>query len=169
MWSSFNLTLLLRFLFSCKQPRSNLLACWIHGLVCVHPNQVQRFHACILAFLHWNNLIDTFGTYPINLCTCRSKHKIFWQIPTIYVIPESPSFLQDLIILKRDFWYWACNFLKCIQLIIFFELFSTCLQNRRNRCWKLRVQQRSLHLKIHPVSSPNFLCLHFKVGSPRLF
>ena len=27
--------------------------------------------------------------------------------------------LQDLIMLNRDFWYWACNVLNCTQLIIF--------------------------------------------------
>ena len=75
--------------------------------------------------------------------------------PTVDIIPESSSFFQDLIILKRDFWYWACNFLHCIQLLTFFELFSKRLQNQS---WRVRVQQRSLHLL------PNFLCMFFKVA-----
>ena len=44
------------------------------------------------------------------------------------------------------------------------ELFSKCLQNRRNQSWRIRVQQRSLHLRIHPVSLPNFLVMLFKVS-----
>ena len=133
-----------------------------------HPNQVQRFHACNLAFLHWNNLIHIFGMYPINLFTSRSQHKIFWQISTVDSIPESPSFFQDLIIFQRDFWCRACNFLNCIQLVILFQLFTQRLQNRCNQFWRMRVQQRSLHLRIHSVS-PNFPLPALPSSSPRLF
>ena len=45
--------------------------------VCVHSNQVQRFHARISALWHWNILVDTLRMYPINLFTSRSQHKIF--------------------------------------------------------------------------------------------
>ena len=138
-----NLTLLLRFVVSYTQPRSNIFTCRIHRLVCVHQNQIQRFHARISALLHSNNLVDTFGMYPISLFTPRSKHKIFGQIPTVDIVPEICSF-QDLILLEKDFWYWSCNLLNCIQLIILFELLSKCLQNRRHRIWKIRVQQRGL-------------------------
>ena len=105
---SLNLTLLFRFVFSCTRPRSNFLALWIHRLVCVRPNQIQRSYVCILALLHWNNLVDTFGMYPINLInlfTSRSQHKIFWQIPIVDIIPESSSF-QDCSYLRgiSDTW-----------------------------------------------------------------
>ena len=96
-----NLTLHLRFVFSCTQPRSKFLACRIHRLVCVYPNQVQRFHARISALLHWNNLVDTFRMYPISLFMSRSQYKIFGQIPTVDTIPEFSSSLQDLIVRKR--------------------------------------------------------------------
>ena len=88
-------------------------------------------------------------------------NKIFWELSSVDIIPESSSTFQDLIIFKRDFWCWACNFLNCIQLIILFELFTKRLQNRRNQFWRIRVQQRCLHLRIHPVSLPNFLCMLF--------
>ena len=42
---------------------------------------------------------------------------MFRQIPTVDVVPRSPSLFQDLFTLKRDFWYWSCNLLHCIQLI----------------------------------------------------
>ena len=152
-----NLTLLLRLVFSLahNQPRSIFLVCWIHGLVCVHPKQVQRFFfSCIRALLHWNNLVDT---------SC-SQHKIFWQIPTVDIIPESFSSFQDLIILKRDFWCVACNLFNCIQLIILFELFTKRLQNRCNQFWRIRVQHCSPHHRIRPISLPNLLCMLFKVA-----
>ena len=61
--------------------------------------------------------------------------------------PESSSFFQDLIPLKRGFCYWACNITSCIHLIILFELFTMRLQNCCDQFWRVRVQQRSLHLK----------------------
>ena len=120
------------------------------------PKSSLTVDARIFALLHWNNLVDTCGMYPINLFPSRSQHKIFGQIPSVDIIPEYSSSFQDLIILKRDFWYWACNFLNCIQLIILFELFTKRLQNHRNQFWRIRVQQRCLHLRVHPVSLPNF-------------
>ena len=85
------------------------------------------------------------------------------QIPNVDIVPEF-SFFQDLIIHKRDFWYWACKFLNCIQLIILFVLFTKRLQNRRNQFWGVCVLQRCLHLRVHPVSFPNFLCMLLKVA-----
>ena len=123
------------------------------------------FHACILAFLLWNNLIDTFGMYPINLFLSRSQHKIFRQVPTVDIIPESSSFFQDLIIVKRDFWYWACNSLNCIQLSILFELFTKRLQNRRNHFWRIRVQQASQDSSNFPPKLPGHAP---QSNSPRL-
>ena len=76
------------------------------------PNQVQRFHTRISALLHWKNLVDTFRMYPVNLFKSRSQHEIFGQIPTVDIIPETSSFFQDLVILKRDFWNWAWNLLN---------------------------------------------------------
>ena len=122
--SSLNLALLLRFVFPGTQSRSNLLACWVHRHVCVHPYQIQRFHACISALLHRNDFAHNFRMYQLNLFTSRSQHKIFEKISTVDVIPELSSFFQNFIVLKRDFWYWACNFLNCIQLCVFFELFT---------------------------------------------
>ena len=116
-----NLTLRLRFVFSCTQPRSNFLACWIHRLVCVHPNQIQWFLACILALLHRDNFVHTLRMYPINLDVSQPTQDLL------------ASILRRLIILKRVFWYWACNFFNCIQLIILFELFTMRLQNRCNQ------------------------------------
>ena len=159
-----NLTLLLRLALSWTQPRSYFLVHWVHKFVCVHPNQIQRFHACTVTLLHWNHFVHTFIMHPINLFTSRSQHKIFWQIPTVDIIPESSPFFQDLIILKIDFWYWACKFLNCILLIILFRLFTKRLQNLCNQFWKTRVQQRGVHLRVHPVSLPNFLCMLFKVA-----
>ena len=95
--SSSNLTLLLRLVFSCVQPRSNFLACRIHRLTCVHPNKVQWFHARISALLHRDNLVDTFRMYAVNFFTSRGQHKIFWKIPTVDIIPESSPSSQDLI------------------------------------------------------------------------
>ena len=77
-------------------------SCMLDPRTC-HPNQVQRFQACILAPLHWN----TFRMYPVNLFTSRSQHKIFGQVPTVDIIPESSSSFLDLIIFKRNFWSWA--------------------------------------------------------------
>ena len=69
---------------------------------------------------------------------------------------QNPPF-QDLTITKREFCCWACNLFICSQRVNFFELFTKCLQNRFNQIWRIRVQQRSLHLRIHPVSLPNSL------------
>ena len=163
-----NLTLHLRFVFSCTQPRSKFLACRIHRLVCVYPNQVQRFHARISALLHWNNLVDTFRMYPISLFMSRSQHKIFGQIPTVDTIPEFSSFLQDLIVRKR---------ISGTGPAISSTEFSCSLSFSCSRR-KIRVQQRSLHLRIQPVSLPNFLCktvskailvLHLFVKKPVVF
>ena len=77
------------------------------------------------------------------------------EYPPLTSSQNLPPPLQDLIMLKRDFWYRACNFLNCIQLIILFELFTKRLQNRCNQFWRVRVQQRSVHLRIHPIS-PKF-------------
>ena len=125
----------------------------------------KRFHVRIFALLHWNSPVDTFGMYPINLFTSRGQHKIYGQIHTVHMIPIFFSFNQHLIIPKRDFWYWACNFFDCIGLsFILFELLTKRLQNRRNRFWRVRVQQRSLHLRVHPLSLPSFLCMLFIVA-----
>ena len=40
---------------------------------------------------------------------------------TVDIIPESSSSFQDLIVLKRDFWYLARNLFIRIQLVILFE------------------------------------------------
>ena len=56
-----------------------------------------------------------------------------------------------------------------MQLIIFFELLVKCLQNRRNQFWRVCVQQRSLHFRVHPIFLPNFLCMLFKVALQRYF
>ena len=116
-------------------------------------------HSCI-----GKKLINTFRMHPISLFMSRGQHKIFRQIPAVDIIPESSTFFQDSIIIQRNFWYWACNFLNCIQLITLFEVFSKCPQNRRNQFGRIRVQRRTLHLKVHPVSFPNFLCMLFKVA-----
>ena len=67
--SSSKRTLLLRLVFSCTWSRSGLLGSWIHRLVCDHPDQLQRFLACILALLQRNNFVYTFRMYPFNLFT----------------------------------------------------------------------------------------------------
>ena len=50
-----------------KVPRVNVFRSFIH------PNQIQRFHACILALFHWGSFAYTFRMYPIN----QSLH--VWQ------------------------------------------------------------------------------------------
>ena len=64
--------------------------------------------------------------------------------------------------LERDFWYWACNFFNCIQQIILFKLFTKCLQHCCDQSWRVRVQQRCLHLRINPMYLPNFLRMLLK-------
>ena len=48
-------------------------------------------------------------------------------------------------------------------MLIYFELFTKCLQNHCNQFCRVRVQQRGLHLRIHPISLPNFLCMLLKI------
>ena len=139
------------------------LACRIHRLFCVLPNQVQRLHARISSLLHWKNLVETFRMYPVNLFTSRSQHKIFGQRPTVDIIPESSSFLQDLIILEKDFWYWTCNLLNCIQLVILFELFSSQSILEDTCSTTLSASQESHNF------SPKIPVHVLQSGSPRLF
>ena len=156
--------------FSCAstQIRSNVFFYFIS--IYINIVEFQRFHACVLALSHWNNFKNTIRMYPtITLFTSRSQHKIFWQVSSVDIIPESSSSFEDLIILERDVWYWACNFSDSMQLIILFELFTKCLQNCCAQFWRVRVQQRGLHLRINPVSLPNFLRIVFKVARQRYF
>ena len=81
-------------------------------------------HFCTLAL---DIFVDTFRMYPCNLHTSGSQHEIFWQTSSIYIGPESSSIFEDFIIFKRDFGYWACHLVNCIQLIILFELFTKSL------------------------------------------
>ena len=90
------------------------LACWMRRLVCVLPNQVRRFHVCILALLYWNTLADTLGMYPnqslhgpavntrssdrypaVNIITSSSSYKIWSYSRGIYhslwVVHEASS------------------------------------------------------------------------------
>ena len=124
----------------------------------------------ILALLRWNNLLDTIGMYPINLFTSRSQHKIFGQIPQLTSSQNLPP--------PFKIWSYSrgtsgtaptINFLNCIQLIILIELFTKRLQNRRNQFWKIRVRQRSLHLRVQSVSLPNFLCMPLIVALQSYF
>ena len=106
------------------------------------PYQLQRLLACFFAILHRNNFGDAFRMYTFNLFSSGGQHKIFWQISHVDIIPDSSSSFQDLIILRRDFWCWACNIFTCIQLVSLFELFTKCLQNRRNQFGRIRVQEQ---------------------------
>ena len=96
---------------------------------------------------------------PIILFVSFGQHKIFWPISTVDIIQESSSSFRELFILKRDFRYWVCDLLNCIHQIIFFELFTKCLQNRCYKLRRVRVQQRSLRLKIPPSSLLYFMCM----------
>ena len=99
------------------------------------PDQLQQTLACIFAIMHRDNIVDTFRMYSFNLFTSGGEHEIFWQISSVDIIPEPSSLFQDLIILERDFWCWACNLFNCVQLVILFELFTKCLQNRCYQFW----------------------------------
>ena len=134
----------------------------IHRLV--HPDQLQQFLSCVFTFLHWDNCVDTSRMYPCNLLTYGNQREIFWEISSMDIIPESSSSSQDMIILKRVFWCWACNLFNCIQLVTLFELFTKCLQNRCHQFWRVRAQQRGLHLKIPAISLRNVLRMLFKVA-----
>ena len=78
--------------------------------------------------------------------------------------------ISGLTITKRDFCCWTCNLFTCSHRVNFFELFTKCLQNRCNQIWRIRVQQRSLHLRIRPVSLSNSLRMQVALqdysGSP---
>ena len=102
----------------------------VHRLVCVHPDQIQEFLACIFTLLHWENFVDNFRMYPCTLFTCGRQHEIFWQLSSTDIVKESSSIFQDSTILNKDFWNWACNLLSCIHLIILFELLTKSIQNR---------------------------------------
>ena len=105
---------------------------------------------------------------PTNLFTSRGQHKIFGQTPTVHIISESSSFLQDLIMHKRDFWYWSCNLFKWMQLITFIELFSKSLQNRCNQFWTIRVQTTYFATQDSSIFSK--IPVHgFESSSSRLF
>ena len=121
---------------------------------------------CIFSILHRDVFVHTFRMYAVNLFTSGGQHKIFWPTSSVDIIPESCSSFQDLIILKRDFWCWACNLFNCIQLVIFLEMFTKCFQNRCYQFLRVRVQQRGLHLKIRPISCPNFLLHALQSSSP---
>ena len=73
------------------------------------------------------------------------------RYPPLTSSENLPPPFQDLIVLERDFWYWSGNLLHCIQMIIIFELFSECLQNRRNQIGKIS--------GFIQFSLPNFLCM----------
>ena len=118
------------------QPRSNFLRVGSTDLSVSNKIRSHGFiHAHISAPLHLNNLVDTFRMHPINLFTSRSQYEIFGQIADVVVVPESSS-LKDLITFWRKFWYWSGNLFNCIELIILLELFSKCLQIRRNQFWR---------------------------------
>ena len=134
----------------------------IHRLVCVHPDQLQQLLACIFTLLHRDNFVDAFRMYPFNLFTCGGQHEIIWQISSVDIIPESSFSFQDSMILEWDFWCWACSPFNSIQLVILFELFTMCLQNRCYQFWWVRVQQRGLHVRIHPIVSHTFFACSSK-------
>ena len=110
-----------------------------------------RSNGFMPALLH--SCIGTISWTPSECTQSTSSHvtqptqDIFGQVPTVDIIPVFSSFFQNLII-----------------LIILLELFTKRLQNLRNQFWRVCVQQRSLHLRVHPVSLPNFLCMLFKVA-----
>ena len=90
------------------------------------------------------------------------RYRPFWIVPEFHLLSRFDH-------TQEGFWYWPCNFLDCIQLIILFELFTKRLQNRCNQFWRIRVQQRSLHLRILRVCVPKLPAQALQSGSPRLF
>ena len=78
---------------------------------CLYPPKssltVSCPHLCTLALEQSRRHLQNV---PNQFFASRTQHKIFGHIPTVYVVPGFSSFFQDLIILKRDFWHWACIF-----------------------------------------------------------
>ena len=97
--------LLLR-LFSGTQYRSNFLASWIHRLVCVHPDQLEQFLACICTMLQRDNFVETrsnaiilHSTLPAvcieKVVNMMSREELYSKM---YQAPE----LQQRIVLKLN-------------------------------------------------------------------
>ena len=120
----------------------------VHSLVCVHPDQLQQLLACI-----FTSCIGTISWTP-----SESTHSISSRLEVrssgrYPPLTSSPPSSQKLVILNKDFWCWACNLFNCTQRVILFELLTKCLQHRCYQFWRVRVQQRSLHLGIHQFIS----------------
>ena len=130
----------------------------------VHPNQFQQFLACIFSLLHRDNFVGTFRKYPCNLFTSGRQHEIFWQISSIYIVPESSSICKGLVVLKKRISGTGPAISSNVQLRIFSELFTKSLHNRCNQFWRIRVQQRILHFRVHPISFPNLFSVLVNVA-----
>ena len=72
------------------------------------------------------------------------------EISSIDITPESSSIFQDFIVFHKNVWCWACNFFKCILLVILFELFTKSLQT-------------------HPICFANFLPVLFNIALQSCF
>ena len=156
--------MLLRLVFPATKSRSIFLVSGVYRLVCVQPDQLQQFRACIFTILDRFNFEDTLRMYQCNLFTSGGQHKIFLLISFIDLVPESSSSFQYLSYSTRISGTGPANLVNRIQLVVLFELLTKCLQNRFYHCWWVRVQQRGLHLWVHPISLPHFLCMLFKVA-----
>ena len=63
----------------------------VHRLIRVHPDQIQQFLTWTDTLLHRNTFIHSFGLHPCNIFTSCCQYKIFRQISTVDIIPESSS------------------------------------------------------------------------------